>query len=68
VQTFAPYVQDLLQEIHRSPIHFVSFVQICVMLVLLNVENFQHTTAVKNAQKHAKDVLSNAAKWVKSNQ
>jgi hypothetical protein len=68
VQTFAPYVQDLLQEIHHSPMHFVNFVQICVMLVLLNAENFQHTTAVKSVRKHAKNVLSNAAKWVKSNQ
>jgi hypothetical protein len=48
--------------------HFVNFVQICAMLVLPNAENFQHTTAVKSAQKHAKNVLSNAAKWVKSNQ
>ena len=68
VQTFVPYVQDSQQEIHHSPMHFVNFVQICAMLVLPNAENFQHTTAVKSAQKHAKNVLSNAAKWVKSNQ
>jgi Geminivirus V2 protein len=67
VRTFAPYVQDSQQEIQHPLMHFVNCVQICVMLVPLNVENFQHMIAVKSAQKHAKNVLPNAAGWVKSN-
>ena len=67
VQIFVSYVQDSQQEIQHSLMHFVSCVQIFVMLVPLNVENFQHMIAVKSAQLHAKNVLPNAVLWVKSN-
>lgn len=67
MQTFAPYVQDSQQEIQHSLMHFVNFAQIFVTLVPLNVENFQNMIAVKSAQKHAKNVLPNAAPWIKSN-
>jgi putative membrane protein len=68
VQTFVPCVQDLQQETHHSVMRCASFVQKCVMLVLLNVENIQHTIAAKSVQKHAKNVLPNAATLVKSNE
>ena len=67
MQIFVSYVQDSQQEIQHSLMHFVSCVQIFVMLVPLNVENFQHMIAVKSAQLHAKNVLPNAVLWVKSN-
>jgi len=62
VQTFAPCVQDLQQEIHHSVMHFANFVQTFVMLVLLNVKNFQHTIVVKSVPKLAENVLLSAAK------
>jgi hypothetical protein len=62
VQTFAPCVQDLQQEIHHSVVHFANFVQTFVMLVLLNVKNFQHTIVVKSVPKLAENVLLSAAK------
>lgn len=57
VQTFVPCVQDLQQEVHHSVMHFANFVQIFVMLVLLNVKNFQLTSVVKSVPKLAENVL-----------
>ena len=37
--------------------HFANFVQIFVMLVLLNVKNFQLTSVVKSVPKLAENVL-----------
>jgi len=61
VQTFVPCVQDSQHEIHRSAMHYVSFVRTFVMLVPPNVENFQHTIVAKSVQKHVKSVLPSAA-------
>jgi len=55
-------VQDLQQEVHHSVMHFANFVQTFVMLVLLNVKNFQHTIVVKSVPKLAENVLLSAAK------
>jgi hypothetical protein len=57
VLTFVPCVQDLKQEGHHSVTHFANFVQTFVMLVLLNVKNFQITIVVKSVPKLAENVL-----------
>lgn len=57
VQTFVPCAQDLKQEVHHSVMPFANFVQTFVMLVLLNVKNFQLTIVAKSVQKLAENVL-----------